>query len=140
MYFKISAKYNQILQSIVSIDSRVIDDNLTPPYISNTPEVKHTRLTSSPGRKYLILSSDGLVDLYKFGNAISDLAAIASACAAVASSAQDKELNMAVQILWQAFGGDNGENLLERAITKTLKGCRVDDITIMVIPLTAEST
>ncbi|KAF9060895.1 phosphatase 2C-like domain-containing protein, partial [Rhodocollybia butyracea] len=57
------------LQPDVELDpsnrSANFQHSITPPYISNVPDIKHVHPSTSPSeRKYLFLSSDGLVDMF----------------------------------------------------------------------------
>lgn len=77
-----------------------------------------------------------MTELFRnFGSPESEPAAVADTCASIASDAQDAGKNTAVEILWAALGGDGDNNVYERVSTRTHKGGRVDDTTIMVIPL-----
>ncbi|KAF8647145.1 hypothetical protein AX16_006976 [Volvariella volvacea WC 439] len=67
--FKLPAEYSQVLGSTKQEEVRdLIAWSRTPPYISNVAEVQHVSLESEFQRgckMYLIMCSDGLVDLYE---------------------------------------------------------------------------
>ncbi|KAJ3754446.1 phosphatase 2C-like domain-containing protein [Lentinula raphanica] len=138
--YKLPSRYNQVLNTVdpVNVDEHIIKHTLTPPYLTNIPVVKHTRLPESSEKHchYLILSSDGLLDLYKLVYKTTHSEG-AKRCALSASLAQGEGRHMAAQVLWDALGGDADDNALEKAVAKTLKG-KVDDVTVVVVPLPFE--
>ncbi|KAJ6461079.1 phosphatase 2C-like domain-containing protein [Mycena sanguinolenta] len=133
MHFKLPADLVRILEAGCgrTIWKSFIDNNKTPPYMSNIPEIAHTHM---PGQKFLIIASDGLDDLMerslKRKISTQDHGKIYAAAAARAPVGK----NLAVEVLWEAFGGDSEGNIYGDAIAGKLQG-RVDDITIAVVSL-----
>jgi len=98
----------------------------TPPYLSNEAEIHHHAITKSD--KYLILSSDGLTDLYPRNP---------HACTEwVKSIATNEgfEDNKALRILRNALGGSE-EDVVSRHLTVEMEGRWMDDTTILVLDI-----
>ncbi|KAJ7197000.1 phosphatase 2C-like domain-containing protein [Mycena pura] len=133
MHFKLPVNLVRILEAGCgeSIGKAFIDNNITPPYMSNIPEIGHANV---PGQKFLIIASDGLDHLmrrFRRKNIPTrEHGKIYAAAAARAPAGQ----NLAAEVLWEAFGGDGEGNIYGDAIAGKLQG-RVDDITIAVVPL-----
>ncbi|KAJ7244412.1 phosphatase 2C-like domain-containing protein [Mycena haematopus] len=137
MHFKLPVNLVRVLEAAwgQTIWKPFIDGNKTPPYMSNIPEISHAHI---PGRKFLIIASDGLDDLMRKRRSMRDadprdLGKIYGAAAEKALAAGQ---NLATEVLWDAFAGDrDGEdNIYAAAIAGNLQG-RVDDITVAVVPL-----
>ncbi|KAL4065190.1 phosphatase 2C-like domain-containing protein [Scleroderma citrinum] len=104
--------------------------NITPPYISATPEVIHFPLDPSEGslRKYLILCSDGFTDIcgQQQRNVVERwLRSMDSSSGSTLGSE-----NMALQLLWHGLGGDSVS--VSKVLTLDLEVPWLDDITIVV--------
>ncbi|KAF8907859.1 phosphatase 2C-like domain-containing protein [Gymnopilus junonius] len=112
----------------------LLSRNITPPYLSNISEVEHVDLSSlsSDTTPMLILCSDGLSDLYSRRSHRSDIS-------------RDIEMwltkstplgidNLALSLLWDALGGNEGLEMASRLI-KGIPGKRVDDTTVVVLQL-----
>lgn len=154
--FRMSTSLNDILPRIK-----------TPPYVSGTPEVAHVYLKetfTTPNsdlvpsigggqlsgsqlsqatelHRFLILCSDGLVDLYEDGPAPSDWAGVVGkALLSLNSRSQSdpplppSESNPAVSLLRYAFGDDD-EVAVSRILTVEMMDRWMDDTTIVVVPL-----
>ncbi|KIJ63334.1 hypothetical protein HYDPIDRAFT_92836 [Hydnomerulius pinastri MD-312] len=104
--------------------------NITPPYISSTPEVTHYPLDPSHQRfrKYLILCSDGFTDICgQHQRSVIErwLQSVDS------SDVPDCEAsNMALRLLWQGLGGD--PTSVSKTLTLDLDVPWLDDISIVV--------
>lgn len=134
MPFKLPMDYTRLLLPVRS-DPALEERNLTPPYLSNIPDVQHYRFPSSIKNQCLILSSDGFADLFKLVHGVTDPVELASMCASIASLAEAEGKNMAVSLLWEAFGGNNGHNIFRESVERTHSRGKVDDITVVVIPI-----
>jgi pyruvate dehydrogenase phosphatase len=110
---------------------------LTPPYISDLPEVYHHSLDVSQHEILLILSSDGLQDLYDNHDIQLSDQEMADRWVGLVGhhmdSTTDMDLqgNLAVRLLRDAVGGDNTE-LVSRNLTLEMEDKWMDDITILV--------
>jgi pyruvate dehydrogenase phosphatase len=98
----------------------------SPPYISNKAEVYHRAI--KPSDKYLILSSDGLSDLYP-----QDPFACTDWVQSIATN-ESLEKNKALRILRNALGGSE-EDVVSRHLTVEMEGRWMDDTTILVLDL-----
>jgi pyruvate dehydrogenase phosphatase len=116
-------------QSLQEFTGRII----TPPYVSNIPDVHHLLLPicadrpSAPG--FLIMCSDGLVDLYP-KKAKADLE---NHWAQVVANAlrPDRGSNAALELLRDAIGG-NDAHKVSRNLTVEMEERWFDDTTIIV--------
>jgi pyruvate dehydrogenase phosphatase len=111
---------------------------LTPPYISDLPEVYHRSLDVSQQELLLILSSDGLQDLYDNDDTQLSDQEMADRWVGVVGhhmhSTTDMgsiQSNLALRLLRDAVGGDNSE-LVSRNLTLEMEDKWMDDITILV--------
>ncbi|KAG1777554.1 phosphatase 2C-like domain-containing protein [Suillus placidus] len=110
---------------------------LTPPYISDLPEVYHHSLDVSQQELLLILSSDGLQDLYDNDDTqLSDQEMADRWVDLVgrhmhSTTDMDLQSNLALRLLRDAVGGDNTE-LVSRNLTLEMEDKWMDDITILV--------
>ncbi|KAF5361324.1 hypothetical protein D9757_015172 [Collybiopsis confluens] len=131
MPFKLPMRYTRLLEpgSYPGLEER----NLTPPYISNIPDVQHFPFPPSSRSQYLLLCSDGFADLFKLAHGITDPVKLATTCASIASSTEAEGKNIAISLLWEAFGGNNEGNIFRKSVERTLKGGRVDDVTLVLI-------
>jgi pyruvate dehydrogenase phosphatase len=108
--------------------------NFTPPYVSNRAEVEQVDLTSlDPSTMpVLILCSDGLVDLYSRRSKVRDIAqAVQSWTTTLTGGGGD---NLALDLLWDALGGDEGIDASSKVI-RGMSNRRVDDTTVIVLQL-----
>jgi pyruvate dehydrogenase phosphatase len=111
-----------------------ISRNITPPYISNQADVHHVDLKLGGREHFLILCSDGFVDLYMRDAArAKPLALIADGWVSLIGSLSD-ENNQALLLLRDALGGEDDDkvsrNLMRKATERWL-----DDVTILVVRL-----
>ncbi|KAJ7349243.1 hypothetical protein DFH08DRAFT_998874 [Mycena albidolilacea] len=115
----------------------LVDHNHMPPYLSNVPEILHAHSSpSNAAEKFLFIASDGLCDLVErihLDKGTPEKSLLAQPWGAVASAARKNGKNMAVEI-WDAFGGDGGDNRFQEVLDDKFVG-RVDDTTIIVVPL-----
>lgn len=98
----------------------------TPPYISSEAEISHHVISEAD--RFLILSSDGLSDLYPRNP---------NACTEWVQSVvtnEEMEDNMALRILRNALGGSE-EDVVSRHLTVEMEGQWMDDTTILVLNL-----
>ncbi|KAI0686351.1 protein serine/threonine phosphatase 2C [Cytidiella melzeri] len=99
---------------------------LTPPYLSNVPEVAHVDLSKvAPGDAVLLLASDGLGDLQHMHDKLPS--ALAKRWVQVAASSE----RPALSVLRDAMGGDD----MEKAsfwLTVEMEDAWVDDTTVVV--------
>jgi pyruvate dehydrogenase phosphatase len=108
--------------------------NLTPPYLSNRADVEHFDLQSSAkGERYLIMCSDGLIDLYMYDN-IRDLTTLEKIAGHIVEvvaegSKLDHKVNTAHFLLLEALGG-NDRVKVSRPMDMMLKW--MDDTTVLV--------
>ncbi|KAF9458441.1 protein serine threonine phosphatase 2C [Collybia nuda] len=117
--------------------SRKIDEflgrNLTPPYISNRADIQHVALKSSEATdSFLVMFSDGLIDLYEEKDL--DLDALAGYCAQVVGNAVGqgtRPCNLASSLLRDALGGTDEEKI-SRMLTVEMSCRWMDDTTIIV--------
>lgn len=104
--------------------------NITPPYLSNIPEVAHVVPSATKGM--LILASDGLINIFSKTKKVRLVSEAAPMwCTSAVSGSSE---NMALNVLWDALGGDGDDNILSAIINGEHRG-RVDDITILVVPI-----
>lgn len=106
---------------------------LTPPYVSNRPDVYHHRLSrdaaSAPTPRFLILCSDGLSDLY--GGRLEE--EMANDWAAVVGRELDRGRtnNLALHLLRDGLGG-NDTRRVSQNLTVEMEEKWMDDTTIVV--------
>ncbi|KAJ7871451.1 hypothetical protein B0H14DRAFT_3569744 [Mycena olivaceomarginata] len=118
----------------------LVDHNLTPPYLSNVPEILPRAFQSvqtAGEKKFLVIASDGLCDLAERihrNKGTPEKSLLAQPWGAVASAARQNGKNMAVKVFWDAFSGDGGDNRFQEVLDDKFVG-RVDDTTIIVVPL-----
>ena len=111
--------------------------NQTPPYVSNTPDVRHVALNSSQGEdRFLILCSDGLADLLSGESAWvqsvgAKLDEMEGRCTAAPSSDEIRN-NLALHLLRRAIGGDDLA-AASRTLTVEMPGRWMDDTSISVL-------
>lgn len=115
--------------------------NLTPPYISAAPEITHRRLNTRPASptssptptsRFLILSSDGLSDLCQGPGQQRVLGAWAyNLRRNIGVDTAGKSGNMALRLLWQALGGEDGDSV-SRVLTLEMDSSWIDDTSIVV--------
>lgn len=109
-----------------------LDRIKTPPYVSNIAEIHHRSLT--PADRYLILSSDGLSDLYREyeGDSTSLWANVVGKAGKTATEGKGK--NRALELLRESIGG-NDEKKVSSYLTLERNGRWMDDTTILVMNL-----
>ncbi|KAI9507891.1 protein serine/threonine phosphatase 2C [Russula earlei] len=105
----------------------------SPPYVSVVPDVHHIPLPrGSPGRKrdlFLILCSDGLVDLYD-GQSRADM--IHRWVSVVGRNIENRtQGNLALSLLRDGLGG-NDVRLVSQRLTVEMEEKWMDDVTIIV--------
>lgn len=116
--------------------------NHTPPYISNTPEITHRLLnttppssptsTPTPTSRFLILSSDGLSDLCAGPGQERVLGSWARNLRRnIGTDTAGKSGNMALRLLWQAIGGEDSDSV-SRVLTLEMDTSWIDDTSIVV--------
>lgn len=106
----------------------VLHRNLTPPYVSNQAEVCHMELGESrEGEQFLIMCSDGLLDLYK-EDRVRETIAQEWVCLVGSHDLSD---NRALGLLRDALGGDNEEEVSWK-LTRELEHKWMDDTTVLV--------
>jgi pyruvate dehydrogenase phosphatase len=110
---------------------------LTPPYVSDLPEVFHYSLDVPKQEIILILSSDGLQDLYDSRDVQMSDQEMADRWVRLIGRrmrpTKDVELqsNLALRLLRDAVGGNNIE-LVSRNLTLEMEDKWMDDVTILV--------
>jgi len=123
----------------------------TPPYVSNRADVRHVVLDSAfpdsavelqphggaitKPERFIILCSDGLVDLYDDKIADSEWArVVGEAFLQVSSDVSTRTPNPALALLRAALGGTDGV-LVSRMLTVEMTSRWMDDTTIVVLRL-----
>ncbi|KAF9047274.1 protein serine/threonine phosphatase 2C [Panaeolus papilionaceus] len=110
---------------------KFIDRNLTPPYMSGVPDVKHVNLRAGGvTESFIILCTDGLVDLHDERLEV-DTVLSKRWIEFLGPQLVDKENNLALNILREGLGGTNDE-LVSRMITVEMTERWMDDTTIIV--------
>lgn len=106
-----------------------IGRNMTPPYISNRADVRHAEIV---GREaFLIMCSDGLLDLYEdTGLQLDSLADKWVQLVAKREKPWDAS-NLALYLLRDSLGGNNAEKV-SRMMTVEMTCRWMDDTTIIV--------
>ncbi|KAJ7619558.1 hypothetical protein FB45DRAFT_1007134 [Roridomyces roridus] len=123
MWLKFPVHVTNILFALKNETYFLNEVTKTPPYMLHTPDVLHA--DSYPGA-FLILGSDGLEDVAftHWGMDISDLVR------AIAANSHHAGNIVAVELLWQVFGGDSEKNIYGSVSTGEYDRGRIDDITI----------
>lgn len=153
--FKLPREYTEriFIHLIENPDSKArvlnyIERNITPPYLSNVAEVRHVHLGAQKSTTFLVLCSDGLVDLYEEphpeplpGTTIAfpndrgvDLAEASKIwMSQVEQGLTEDTGNLALFLLKQAMGGRDGdtENIC-KLLTAERPNRWMDDTTILV--------
>jgi hypothetical protein len=80
----------------------------------------------------LVLSSDGLVNLYSRRSKVEDTAQAVQSW--ISTLTRDGSDNLALDLLWDALGGDPGVQI-SNDIVRGMSNKRVDDTTVVVLPL-----
>lgn len=106
-----------------------LDRIVTPPYVTNNPEIHHIKLTQSD--KYLILSSDGLSDLAPIGE---DDTTTKNRWANVVGQAGGSSVNKALALLREEIGGSDEEKV-SRVLMSEIDRKWMDDTSIVVLQL-----
>jgi pyruvate dehydrogenase phosphatase len=113
-----------------------IDRNRTPPYLSSVADVRHVDLQAEDGvnPKFLILCSDGLLDLSGFDWSKGMVRVAQEWVDIVALGLEQQEVNLALRLLRHALGGtDLGR--VSSMMTVEMTESWMDDTTILVLPL-----
>jgi pyruvate dehydrogenase phosphatase len=109
--------------------------NITPPYLSNIADVKHVKLDSSEkDGRFLIMCSDGLIDLYMYESDdqnLTTLEQITDYMVTVVGNRADPRSNAALYLLRDALGG-NDEDKVSRLLTVERTDKWMDDVTVLV--------
>lgn len=109
---------------------------LTPPYVSNYPEIYHHRLLKGEtDPKFLILCSDGLSDLYggrSEQQLVNDWVTVVGQELDLSIAEMRVPENLAVCLLRDGLGGDD-TNLVSRNLTVEMEERWMDDTTIVVM-------
>jgi pyruvate dehydrogenase phosphatase len=141
MPFKLPAIYTECVLALATPPfhknynvSELLARNHTPPYVSNRAEVEHLDLASlgPSAMPVLILCSDGLVDLYSRRSKVEDIAQAVQSW--ITMSACEGSNNLALDLLWDALGGDGGIEVSSK-IVRGMSKKRVDDTTVIVLKL-----
>jgi pyruvate dehydrogenase phosphatase len=120
------------LKVSVPVDS-YLDRIRTPPYVSNIAEIHHRTLEGND--RYLILSSDGLIDLYR-GSRL-EMDGIVDFWAGVVGKAgkvDGQGTNKALELLRVSIGGKDDAKV-SSYLTLEKDGRWIDDTTILVMNL-----
>lgn len=105
--------------------------SLTPPYVSNIADVQHVALADEISDAYLILCTDGLMDLYCAPGQHPDLSKLSVAWVHQLNLAiSDGVPNRALHLLRDALGGSD-EKRVSRMITVEMENRWMDDTTIL---------
>ncbi|KAJ3547651.1 hypothetical protein NM688_g5376 [Phlebia brevispora] len=105
----------------------MLQRNLTPPYVSNIPEVRHVDLShTAPEDTVLILASDGLADLYEAEYELED---VAKRWVHTATSCTNGK--PATQLLRAGMGGGDVEKA-SWYLTVEMDQPWLDDVTVIV--------
>ncbi|KIK97221.1 hypothetical protein PAXRUDRAFT_10309 [Paxillus rubicundulus Ve08.2h10] len=112
---------------------------LTPPYISDIPDVHHYVIdrTNTACESFLVLSSDGLLDLYDSIGAVHSGQDLADRFVNIVGTSLRKRKetgvprNLAFDLLRDAIGGGNTE-LASRNLTLEMDDKWIDDVTALV--------
>lgn len=138
-YFKIPALYTHrvFLNSEPGFPSpekvrSFISRNLTPPYMSGVPDIRHVDLTATKDSEtFLILCTDGLIDSYEDHRLHLEEYLAPLWVKLVGRQYSDATKNLASILLRDAMGGDDKEKV-SRNITVEMSFRWMDDTTIMV--------
>lgn len=105
--------------------------NRTPPYLSNQADVRHVNLKHlGNANRFLIMCSDGLVDLYmKEETRAAPLEILVDQWVSTVASCTGDD-NKALRLLRDALGGDEAN--VSRMLTRESTTRWVDDTTILV--------
>lgn len=137
-YFKLPAAYTHrvFLNSEPSFPSAdkvrsFIFRNMTPPYLTGVPDVRHIDLASSNSSEaFLIMCSDGLMDLYD-DDRLNLESVLAPRWVGHLAAQSRKSKNLALELLRDALGGADSEKV-SRMITVEMTFRWMDDTTILV--------
>ncbi|PPQ89566.1 hypothetical protein CVT25_012238 [Psilocybe cyanescens] len=112
-----------------------IGRNKTPPYMSGVPEVQHVCLEAlNATESFLILCSDGMMDLYEDDRLKLDELLSKRWVSHVGEEYKENK-NLALSLLRDGLGGDS-EDKVSRMITVEMAFKWMDDTTILVVRLT----
>ncbi|PPQ99717.1 hypothetical protein CVT24_009700, partial [Panaeolus cyanescens] len=128
VFLNLEPGYNSLMKSKVN---SFIHRNLTPPYMSGVPDVKHMNLKAGGATEsFLILCTDGLIDLHDERLELETLLA-QRWVKFLGPKIADKDNNMALALLREALGGSDAE-LVSRMITVEMTSRWMDDTTVIV--------
>lgn len=107
---------------------------LTPPYVSSTAEIRHHTLDRAKDR-FIILSSDGLTDLFSPDGGEPVLSPEATnRIAKIVGQADTEDTNLSLKLLREGFGGEDLDRA-SRNLTVEMEGMWIDDTTVIVLRL-----
>lgn len=112
---------------------------LTPPYVSDIPDVHHFAfdVTADSQESFLILCSDGLLDIYDNIDATLSTRDLAERWVRIVGSSLKKRSqqgvskNLAFDLLRDAIGGEDID-LTSRNLTLEMDDKWIDDVTVLV--------
>ncbi|CAA7259279.1 unnamed protein product [Cyclocybe aegerita] len=105
--------------------------NLTPPYMSGVPDIKHVHLPSlDSDAAFLIMCTDGMMDLDET-NRLKLEQVLSKRWVNYVGSNFDQKKNLALGLLREALGGDDIEKV-SRMLTVEMEFRWMDDTTILV--------
>ncbi|KAJ7599178.1 protein serine threonine phosphatase 2C [Mycena floridula] len=114
----------------------IMKRNLTPPYVSHLADVQHAELKGEDA--YLVLCSDGLLDLYETPpeeeqttRSPVDVEAVSKIWLDIVTGVSGEE-NRALVLLREAMGGKDDLHKISRLITAEMAEKWMDDTTILV--------
>jgi len=114
-----------------------IGRNITPPYMSGVPEVRHVELVQDTS-SFLLMCSDGLMDLYEDQRLELD-EILSKEWVGKVGREYSKMNNLALSVLREALGGEDEEKV-SRMITVEMFFKWMDDTTILVQRLLMTNT
>lgn len=113
---------------------------LTPPYVSNIPQISHIPLSTSSNPSALLMYSDGLGDLYEdeFREVMKAPgfwpALMGKILDAPSSGSTGSENNAAMRFIRLGIGADDAVGV-SRSLTTEYLGRWMDDTTVLVVRL-----
>jgi pyruvate dehydrogenase phosphatase len=107
-----------------------LDRNLTAPYISSEPDVIHRKLSPLHKNGYLIMCSDGLIDLFSSRHT-NEQHMVDEWARLIASGGGTGGENLALKLLRHAIGGSDVRSV-SRVLTLDMDSPWIDDTTILV--------
>lgn len=112
---------------------------LTPPYVSNVPQISHTLLSGASSDSVLLMYSDGLGDLYE--DEFKDMmkapgfwSSVMGKVLDIHAESKGSEKNAAMRFIRQGLGADDAVSV-SRSLTTEYPGRWMDDTTVLVVRL-----